>query len=73
MTLRATTPFASTVMTDSSLGTGTTIAVTSTASSSSTVKKQACPGQAASFITGGGPQPLVLSEQAASYLDRELA
>jgi hypothetical protein len=36
-------------------------------------KKQTCPGQAASFITGGGQPPLVLSEQAASYLDRELA
>ena len=36
-------------------------------------KSQACPGQTAGFIIGGGPQPLALSEQAASYLDRELA
>jgi hypothetical protein len=38
-----------------------------------TGKKQACPGQVVNFITGGGAQPLALSEQAASYLDRELA
>ena len=36
-------------------------------------KSQACPGQRADFITGGGPEPLALTERAATYLDRELA
>lgn len=35
-------------------------------------KSQTCPGQTSDFITGGGPKPLALSKQAASYLDRML-
>jgi len=32
-----------------------------------------CPGQMTDFIKGGGPEPLVLSERATSYIAQQLA
>ena len=36
-------------------------------------KSLPCPGQMTDFIIGGGPEPLVLSERAATYIDQKLA
>ncbi|WOS41259.1 hypothetical protein [Xanthomonas rydalmerensis] len=33
-------------------------------------KSLSCPGRMTDFITGGGPEPIALSEQAATYLDQ---
>ncbi|MBO9829839.1 hypothetical protein J7373_16420 [Xanthomonas sp. A2111] len=36
-------------------------------------KNLPCPGRMTDFIKGGGPEPMVLSEQAAAYTDQQLA